>query len=534
MTGHLELWILGLLAAVAGLVMLSNIFRVPYPVILVLGGLALGIVPIVPDIELPPELVLLVFLPPILYSAAFFSSPRDLRLNLRPIGFLSIGLVLVTVVTVAVVAHAAAGLPWAAAFVLGTVLAPTDPVAATAIAARLGMPRRVVTILEGESLINDGTALVLYRVAVAAVVTGTFSFLDAGLEFALYGTGGVVIGLVVAWGISRVRRWTEDSLVEVTISLFTPYAAYLPAEEIGASGVLAAVAAGLYLGWYSPKMTTPRNRLQASTVWEVLPFLLNSLLFILIGLQLPNILERLSGEYSTISVLLYAALVSLVVLGTRLLWTFPMAYLPQYLSRSLRERDPYPPWQQVAVVAYTGMRGAVSLAAAFAIPLTVEGGASFPGRDLILFITFCVILVTLVPQSVSLPFVIRRLGLAGEEGDEGNEEIEARLRAAEAALERIDELEDEDWVREDTAEWIRNFYEFRRRRFATRLDEQPENGEEDGDPEERSLAFQHFRRELLGAERAALLELRNQGRLSDETRRRIERDLDLEDARLEI
>jgi CPA1 family monovalent cation:H+ antiporter len=416
---------------------------------------------------------------------------------------------------------------------LGTVLAPTDPVAATAIAARLGMPRRVVTILEGESLINDGTALVLYRVAVAAVVTGTFSLLDAGLEFALYGTGGAVIGLVVAWAISRIRRWTEDSLVEITISLFTPYAAYVPAEEIGASGVLAAVAAGLYLGWYSPEMTAPQNRLQASTVWEVLPFLLNSLLFILIGLQLPNILGRLSGEYSASEVLLYAALLSLVVLGTRLLWTFPMAYLPQYLSRSLRERDPYPPWQQVAVVAHTGMRGAVSLAAALAIPLTVEGGASFPGRDLILFLTFCVILVTLVPQSLSLPLVIRRLGLEGEEGDEEHEEVEARVRAAEAALERIEQLEDEDWVREDTVRWIRNLYEFRRRRFAARLNGEPEN-DEDGDPEERSLAFQRLRRELLGAERAALLELRNQGRLSDETRRRIERDLDLEDARLEI
>jgi CPA1 family monovalent cation:H+ antiporter len=199
----------------------------------------------------------------------------------------------------------------------------------------------------------------------------------------------------------------------------------------------------------------------------------------------------------------------------------------------LRERDPYPPWQQVAAVAYTGMRGAVSLAAALAIPLTVEGGASFPGRDLILFITFCVILITLVPQSFSLPFIIRRLGLEGAEGDEENEEIEARLRAAEAALEKIDELEDEDWVREDTAEWIRKLYEFRRRRFAARLEGQPEN-DEDGNPEERSLAFQRLRRELLGAERAALLELRNQGRLSDETRRRIERDLDLEDARLEI
>jgi monovalent cation/hydrogen antiporter len=372
-------------------------------------------------------------------------------------------------------------------------------------------------------------ALVLYQVARGAVVYGTFSLLDAGLELVLYGTGGAVIGLLVGWVISRVRRWVEDPLVETTIALFTGYAAYIPAEELGASGVIAVVAAALYLSLQSPRMTSPRNRLQVFEVLEVMNFLLNSLLFILIGLQLPNILGGISGEYSTTSVLLYAALVSLAVIGTRLLWTFPAAYLPSLVLW----RGSYPPWQEVAVVGYTGMRGAVSLAAALAIPLTIEGGALFPGRDLILFLTFCVILFTLVPQGLSLPFVIRRLGLAGGEGAAEREETEARLRAAEAALERIDELEDEDWVREDTAGRMRDFYEYRRRRFAARSAGQSEDGKED-DYEERSLAYQRFRRELLDAERAALLRLRNQGRLSDETRRRIERDLDLEDARLEI
>lgn len=270
--------------------MLSNVLRVPYPVFLVLGGLALGLIPVVPDTELLPELVLLVFLPPILYSAAFFSLPRDLRANLRPIGFLSIGLVLVTVVTVAVVAHAAIGLPWGrrSFWALSSHRPtrwrrrPSPPVWGAAPGRddpRRGEPdqRR-----HGTGLVPRGRGGGRDR---------DFSFLDAGLEFALYGTGGVAIGLVVAWVISRVRRWTEDSLVEITISLFTPYAAYVPAEELGASGVLAAVAAGLYLGWYSPEMTAPRNRLQTTTVWETLPFLLNSLLFILIGLQLPNILE---------------------------------------------------------------------------------------------------------------------------------------------------------------------------------------------------------------------------------------------------
>jgi monovalent cation/hydrogen antiporter len=534
MTGHLELWVLGLLAAVAGLVMLSNRLGVPYPVFLVLGGLALGLIPIVPEIGLPPDLVLLIFLPPLLYSAAFFSSPRDLKANLRPIASLSIGLVLLTTLTVALVAHLLVGLPWAAAFVLGAIVSPTDPVAATAIAGRLGAPRRIVTILEGESLINDGTALVLYSVAVSAVVTGTFSLPKAALEFVLYGVGGTAIGLIVGWVISRMRRWIGDPLVEITVTLFTPYAAYIPAEELGVSGVLATVAAGLYLGWRNPETTAPHNRLQSFGLWEVLTFLLNSVLFILIGLQIPNILESISGQNSMMSVVLYAALVSLAVIGTRLLWTLPATYLPRYLSRSMRERNPSPPWQQVAVIAYTGMRGAISLAAALAIPLTVQNGSSFPGRDQILFLTFCVILITLVVQGMSLPLLIRRLGLAEAEGEEEREETEARLRAAEAALVRLEELADEGRVPEDTTTRMRDFYEYRRRRFAARHSEQTESGEESDGYEERSLAYQRFRRELLGAERAALLRLRSEGRISDEVRRRVERDLDLEDARLEI
>ena len=531
-TGDLELLIFGLLVAVAALVMLANVLGVPYPIFLVVGGLALSMIPGAPRIELPPNLVLLIFLPPLLYAASFFSSARDLRTNLKPIASLAFGLVLLTTVTVTVVAHLVVGLPWAAAFVLGAIVSPTDPVAATAIAERLGAPRRIVTILEGESLINDGMALVLYSVAVSAVVSGDFSVLDTGLKLAYYGAGGVVIGLLVGWVISRVRRWVEDPLVEVTVSLFTGYAAYIPAEEIGVSGVLAVVSAGIYLGWYSPLMTTPNNRLQSSGVWEVLPFLLNSVLFILIGLQLPSIVEGISGEYPVVSALLYAALVVLVVIGTRALWTFPTAYLPRLFSSWLREHEPYPSWREVTIIAYTGMRGAISMAAALAIPLTTRSGALFPGRDLILFFTFSVILVTLVPQGLSLPFLIRLLGMSGEKGDEEREETEARLRAAEAALTRIEELEDEDWVNENTARRMRDLYEYRRHRFAARSAGQSKDGQDGENYEERTLSFQRFRRELIGAERAKLLQLRNEGRLSDEVRRRVEHDLDLEDARL--
>jgi monovalent cation/hydrogen antiporter len=531
MPANLELMIFGLLVAVAGFVLLAHISRMPYPIFLVIGGLILSLVPGSPEIELPPELVLLIFLPPLLYSAAFFSSLHDLKAQLRPIALLSIGLVLLTTVTVAVVGHVAIGLPWPVAFVLGVVVSPTDPVAVAATARRLGLPNNVITILEGESLINDGTALALYRTAVAAVVAGSFSVFEAGLEFVLSSAGGAVIGLAIGWVISRVRTWVEDPFVETTIALFTGYAAYIPAEELGASGVLAVVSAGVYLGLQSPKMTSPRNRLQVFEVLWVMDFLLNSLLFVLIGLQLPSIFGELYSE-SPVMLILYAVLVSSVVVGTRLVWTFPMAYLPRRLSRRLRERNPFPPWQQVAFVSYAGMRGAVSLAAALSLPLTIGGGEPFPGRDLIIFLTFCVILTTLVLQGLSLPFLIRRLGLESDVEEE-HEENEARLRAAEAALEKIEELEGEEWVREDTAARLREFYDYRRRRFSARYTGHSEDGEEE-DYEERSLAYQHLRRELLSAERAALLQLRDESRISDRVRGRIERDLDLEETRLEI
>ena len=531
MPAHLELIIFGLLVAVAGFALLAHLARMPYPIFLVIGGLALSLVPGLPAIELPPELVLLIFLPPLLYTAAFFSSPHDLKAQLRPIGLLAIGLVLLTTVTVAVVGHLVIGLPWPVAFVLGVVVSPTDPVAVAATAQRLRLPHNVVTILEGESLINDGTALAFYRTAVAAVVAGSFSIFEAGSDFVVSAIGGAVVGLSVGWVISYVRTRVGDPLVETTIALFTGYAAYLPAEELGASGVLAVVTAGIYLGLQSPKMTEPRNRLQVFEVLWVMDFLLNSLLFILIGLQLPTILGELSNE-SPVTLILYAVLVSSVVVGTRLVWAFPMAYLPRRLSRHIRARNPFPPWQQVTFVAYAGMRGAVSLAAALSLPLTTGSGEPFPGRDLIIFLTFCVILVTLVLQGLSLPFLVRRLGLDSDVEEE-NEENEARLRVKEAVLEKIEELEGEEWVREDTAQRLRELYEHRRRRFFARYTGHPQNEEED-EPEDRFAAYQRFTQELLSAEREELIRLRDEGRISDRVRRRIERDLDLEEAQQEI
>ena len=512
---------LGVIATVVALAALAPTVRVPYPILLVVGGLALGFVPGMPEIELEPEVVLIGILPPLLYSAAFFTSLRDLRANVRPIGLLAVGLVLATTVVVAVVAHTFVdGLTWASAFVLGAVVAPTDPIAATSIARRLGVPRRVVTIVEGESLINDGTALVLYRVAVVAVVSGAFSVWEAGLRLVLTSAGGIAVGLAVGILVRHLRRRLDNPSVEITVSLATAWVAAIPAELLGVSSVLAAVTAGIYLGWHAPELTTPQVRLQGQAVWEILTFVVNALLFVLVGLQLPAILDGLSGV-TTRELLVDAAVVSAAVVLTRALLVVPG-------SRALRMVGGLPPVREAMVVSWAGMRGAVSLAAALAIPFETDSGAPFPGRDLIVFITFAVILVTLVGQGLTLPWLIRKLGVE-EDGLDEKEETKARIHAAEAALARLEELVDEDWVRADTAERMRGLYTFRRSRFAARRDT-----EDDGSIEERSQAYQRLRQELLDAERRAVVALRADGRINDDVMHRVQREIDLEAARLDV
>jgi Na+/H+ antiporter len=524
---HDSLLLVAVLAAAVAMLAAAPALRVPYPILLVVGGLAIGFIPGVPDLELAPDLVLVAFLPPLLYSAAFFTSLRELRANVRPISLLAVGLVLATTVGVAVVAHALVGLPWPAAFVLGAIVSPTDPIAATSIARRLGIPRRIVSIVEGESLINDGTALVAYRFAVAAVVTGSFTLWEAGLRFAVNVAGGIAIGLAVGYLVRQARRRLDNPPVEITISLATGYFAYVPAEAAGVSGVLAAVTVGIYVGWYAPELSSPQQRLQGYAVWEIVIFVLNALLFMLIGLQLPLVLDGLEAT-PTSTLIAYAAAVSAAVIAIRFLWVFPATYVPRWLFRRVRERDPSPPWQYPAAVSWMGMRGAVSLAAALALPRLTDAGAPFEGRNLIVFLTFSVILVTLVLQGLSLPLVIRALGLEEDERT-AKEEAKARKYAAHAAIARLEKLVDEDWVNEDTAERLRGLYAFRRSRFQARLD-----GSDDRTLDERSAAYQRLRRELLEAERRAVVELRRTGRIDDEVMHRIERDLDLEDVRLEI
>ena len=520
----LVLW--GVLLACAALLLVAYRTRLPYPIMLVAGGAAIGFVSGA-ELELDPDLVLVLFLPPLLYGAAFFSSLRDLRANLRPISLLAVGLTTATMLGVGLVAHLLVpGLSWAAALTLGAVLSPTDPIAATAIASRVGAPRRFVTVVEGESLLNDATGLILYRFAVAAAVTGSFSLVEAVGTFVWTALAGVAIGVVVGVAVAEVRKRIEDAPIEITISLLTPYFAYLPAEALGASAVLAAVTSGIWLGWYSPVLQTPSTRMQAFAFWEILSFILNAALFVLVGLQLPGILDAITPEYSTGELVGYGAAISATVIAVRFLWVFPATYLPRWLSQRVRRADPAPPWTATFLTAFTGLRGAVSLAAALAIPATLADGSAFPGRELIVFLVYVVILVTVVGQGLALAPLIRRLGIE-EDATDADRENGARIKAAKAALSRLDELEDEPWVRTDTVRRMRGLYEFRVRRFRARFDE-----EDDGEIEDGSQAYQRLRREVLGAERQEIIRLRGSGAISDDVMHRIERDLDLEDVRL--
>jgi monovalent cation/hydrogen antiporter len=519
---HIEAVIISLLVAVAVLSALATHIGVPYPILLVLGGLALGFLPGMPDVRLEPEMVLVVFLPPLLYSGAFFANLRELRADARAITLLSTALVAATAAVVAVAIHAlVADLDWAVCFALGAIVAPTDPIAATAIARRFDVPRRTINVLEGESLINDASALVLYRIAIGAIGGSAFSVLDAGVQFVAGAAGGVAIGLIAAVVIREIRRRLDDPPVEITISLLSGYAAYVPADAIGASGVVAAVTTGIALGWWAPEIASPLVRQQGFALWSLLTFLLNAILFVLIGLQLPAILDGLAGE-SLGFLLGVAAAISGVVIAMRIVWVMSVPYIIRALDRRESQIPRRTPWRTRMVLAWSGMRGAVSLAAALALP------ESTPQRDLIVFVTFSVILATLVLQGLTLPTLIHRLRVHGDDSD-AREELRARMVATQAALARLEELTAEEWTRDDTVERMTNLYDYRRRRLKARAGKIEDDGYED-----RSQAYQRTVREVLEAQRAAVVALRNDGTISNDVMHRIERELDLEDQRLEI
>ena len=519
--------VLALLLLVALLTVTARRIGVPYPILMTLGGLALGLLPGLPRVELAPDIVFLLFLPPLLFAAAFFTSPRELAANARPIGLLAVGLVLATTVIVAVAVHTlASGVPWAVAFALGAIVSPPDAVAATAIAQRLGLPRRVVTILEGESLVNDATALVAYRLAVIAAVSGAFSLGGAAISFLVVSVGGVAIGYAAGRAIVFALSRLSDPPVEVLLSLLGPFGAWLPAEALSVSGVLSVVTAGIVVGRAAPRILGSDARVLGSGVWQMVVFTLNGLVFILIGLQLPNILDNLAATRTFGELASWAVIVSVTVIVVRLAWVFPGSYLPRWLSGRVRARERAPSPRAVLIVGWAGMRGVVSLAAALALPLTVKGGAPFPERDLVIFLTFSVILATLVGQGLTLPWLIRRLGV-GDDGSAAHEELHAREAAVEAALARLDELAGEWPGHRELIDHLRERHEH----ATEHLEHDHETGEVALDQE----AVEHaaIRRAVIDAQRLAVIDLRDRGVISDEALRRVERGLDLEELRAE-
>jgi Na+/H+ antiporter len=501
--GDIEFVIL-LLAAAAILVRLAHSIAVPYPIVLVVGGLAIGLLPVLPDLDLDPDVVFLVFLPPLLHAAGWRSSPRELRAELRPLALLAVGLVLATMGAVAVVAHAIVpGMSWEAAFVLGAIVGPTDPVSATATFARIGAPARLRLLLEGEAMINDATALVALRVALAAAVGGTFSAADAALDFVGSAAGGVAVGLAIGWLGTQVIARQSDVALSIFVTVITAYAAYILGEELGASGVLAAVVSGVYSGWNAHSAMDAGTRLSGIAFWGVMVFGLEALLFVLLGVQAPQLAE----EIDIASLALQALLVALAVIALRLAW----AMIPGAgFGDSVRER---------IVVGWSGMRGAISLAAALAVPIELQE------RPQILLLTFGVIFVTLIGQGLTLSPLLRWLKLP-RASPWSPDEATVRLEAAQAALDRLDELEQEGAA----AEPLRRLRELYRARFALCAAVLGGDVPEDGREELRDYGA--MRRELIAVERASLLALRNDGRIRHDVVRKVERDLDLDEARI--
>jgi CPA1 family monovalent cation:H+ antiporter len=515
-----------LFAAVAALAALAHKISLPYPIVLVISGLGLSFVPRLPEVRLNPDIVFYFILPALLYPAALFTSWRDFRRNLRPILMAAIGLVLVTMVAIAWIAHMILpGLPWPAAFALGAIVSPPDAVAATAIIRRLGVPHRIEAIIEGESLVNDATALVALQFAVAALVTGTFSPGDAALHFIWAAAGGIGFGLLVGTVMRWVQSHLDDPPIQVTISLITPFVAYLPAERLHASGVLATVTAGIFLGWHAPLIMSARTRLQAYAFWEMIAFLLNGFVFIVIGLQLPRILHALSVESLT-GPIVTAMIISGAVILVRFAWLIPAVYLGLLLNRKRRPRDRISAWQEIAITGWAGMRGVVSLAAAFALPIALSDGRPFPGRNYILFLTFSVIFTTLVLQGLSLPLLIRQLGIQQDvEADE--EERRARLEANKAAIDFIENARGDGKFSPDAVGRLRAEYDERLEQLELCAQNPDDCRGEIATPQ-----YQRLQRQALRVERKTIIRLRNERVINDDALRHIQRDLDLAEARL--
>jgi len=519
---------LALVAGVAAVAWIADRLRLPQPILLVIAGIAFAFMPWLPSVELDSDLVMLVLLPPLIYFAAFRMSWQAFRANLRPILLLAIGCIVATTLAVAVAGHWLIGLPLGVAFILGAVVSPPYVVAPLAVAERLGMPRRITAILEGEGLVYDATALILFNIALVATLTGHFSLVDAAGDFVAVVVGETLWGWLVGYVILRLRHRARDPRIEVMLSLMTPFLAFWLPHSVGGSGVLATVVAGLYTGWAGVSLIRSNTRLQALFFWDIVNTVITGLIFLLTGLQARTVAAGLDAA-TLERLVLQGLVISLVIIVVRFVWVFPATYLPRWLLPSLEAHDPAPSWRVTFMIAFTGVRGVVSLAAALSVPFVLAKGVPFPARDRLLVLVFIVIVVTLVLQGLTLPWVVRKLGLdrlgRDEQRDRQQREATARLETARAALEQLDRVASQE--RLDPA--VVQPWRARQEQRVRQLESARDPGR-DGYASDKRL--HRVELELVKAERVRLNELLREGRINDEIRRRIERDLDLDEERL--
>jgi monovalent cation/hydrogen antiporter len=526
---HVQVVFIFLLTFVVVFALLARRLAIPYPIVLVVAGLLLGFVPGLPKLTLNPEVIFLIVLPPLLYSAAWWTSWREFSYNLVSILLLAVGLVGFTVFAVATLApRILPGFDWQSGFVLGAAVATTDAIAAAAIARRVGLPRRLTDILEGESLVNDATGLLALQIGVAILLgAGTPTVSSTLVRLAYLAATGIGVGLAVGYIIDRIEYWIEDAPVEIAISILVPYASYFAAEALHGSGVLAVVTSGLFLSRRSVHFFSPAVRIEANAVWNSLTFLLNGFVFVLVGLQLPYVLAGIK-DVSMLTLLVQAAVFSVVVIALRMIWVFPGAYIAWFIRRNLLGQDePRPVIRNIFVVGWAGMRGVIALAAAMALPATLPNGAPFEQRNLIIFYTFSVIFVTLVVQGLSLPVLIRVLGVGGSQ-QLACEEEEARRIVLDAAMEHLEKHRREQRLPfTDVYDDLLQHYTARRALITGE-----EGGDEHGSQADHSLAHSDLARELLRIEREAAIRLRDEKRISDDVLRQLQQEADLSELRL--
>jgi monovalent cation/hydrogen antiporter len=524
-----------ILAVLISLSAFADKLRIPNPVLLIIAGLALGLIPGLPELPLDPDIIFLFFLPPLLYDAAFRTSWLEFKTNIKPISALGISLVFFTTILVAVAAYCfIPDLSWPLAFLLGAIISPPDAVAATGIIKGLRLNKRVITILEGESLINDASALIAYRYALAASITGSFVFWQAGLQFLWVAGGGILTGLLIGYILVFIHKKIDSHpVVETGLTLITPFLSYVLAEKVHASGILATVSTGLMLAWRSPEIFSYETRMRTRVVWDTLIFLMNGFIFILMGLQLPVILRELTN-YKMTTLIAYGLIISLVTILVRMLWVFAGAYIVKWVSRKKNNGDDQKgddTWKNVSIVAWTGTRGVISMATALALPLTLYNGEQFPQRHLIIFVSFVVIFVTLVVQGFSLPPLIRLLGVKPA-APEDKEEKELQLYVVNGTLHFIDDglyPKPEEWIRKD----LKRKYEQLAAKLTGEISTHSLNENREGQLPVRTLtAAQKAQIEIARFQRDLLLQVHKEGRFSDAAIREVERDLDIDELKL--